>query len=620
MNKLLKLQKSLERFLQKVAAVGRENFVLWSIERNKKFKELKYEFYQAFTIQTSEFLRQPDLWIDIKDKIGKQEEPVWTDDDERQIREVVEEKSKPLSKYIKPAVIMTGYIWFANRGGQAFLDKQKINQKFDLKDAGIIQDLGNKVDLLIDTVDNTSKKWIGNQIIKGKKIGLSDVDIANKIREKIPETYKYRSEAIVRTEMAEIVNKMELETAVRNQASFKTWFAAGLRICPVCQENDGEKVGINGTFSSGDSSPPIHPLCYHKDTEVLTKNGWERINNVLSEKVLSLNPKTFNLEYVKIKRKIKIHSDKLIYFKSKRANIAVTPNHKMFYQTDWDSKKNKKRFKFIEAKELKDKKCGRFYASSEWKGKNIKPKLAGRKVSQELYAEFMGWYLSEGNCNKRGREITIYQSLEKNKDKYNKIDNLLEKLKFNYRKNSQGLVIKNKILWKELNKFGKANKKYVPQIIKDSNKEIIRIFLNTYCLGDGTIRKGKKWKNGNFKDTLVYTTSSKRMADSLGELIIKVGKRPSYKINKIKGNKQKFSNGIYEIKNDVWIITECHSRYIRFENLEIKEKKYNDFAYCLELEKFHTLFVRKNGKCVWSGNCKCLLEYEYTPIGQSWSG
>jgi hypothetical protein len=31
---------------------------------------------------------------------------------------------------------------------------------------------------------------------------------------------------------------------------------------------------------------------------------------------------------------------------------------------------------------------------------------------------------------------------------------------------------------------------------------------------------------------------------------------------------------------------------------------YNGLAYCLELEKYHIMLVRRNGKIAWCGNCK----------------
>jgi len=46
---------------------------------------------------------------------------------------------------------------------------------------------------------------------------------------------------------------------------------------------------------------------------------------------------------------------------------------------------------------------------------------------------------------------------------------------------------------------------------------------------------------------------------------------------------------------------------VSIKNLSIKRMSYNDFAYCVELEKNHTLFVRRNGKTCWSGNCRCTI-------------
>jgi len=34
---------------------------------------------------------------------------------------------------------------------------------------------------------------------------------------------------------------------------------------------------------------------------------------------------------------------------------------------------------------------------------------------------------------------------------------------------------------------------------------------------------------------------------------------------------------------------------------------YNDYAYCVDIEKNHTLWVRRNGKTCWSGNCRCAI-------------
>jgi SPP1 gp7 family putative phage head morphogenesis protein len=37
---------------------------------------------------------------------------------------------------------------------------------------------------------------------------------------------------------------------------------------------------------------------------------------------------------------------------------------------------------------------------------------------------------------------------------------------------------------------------------------------------------------------------------------------------------------------------------------------YDDMVYCVELPKYHTLWVRRNGKTAWSGNCRCTVAPE----------
>ncbi|MFW6173396.1 MAG: phage minor head protein, partial [Elusimicrobiota bacterium] len=48
---------------------------------------------------------------------------------------------------------------------------------------------------------------------------------------------------------------------------------------------------------------------------------------------------------------------------------------------------------------------------------------------------------------------------------------------------------------------------------------------------------------------------------------------------------------------------------IKREELAREEKDYNDFVYDVELEKNHILLTRRNGKVLWSGNCRSTLLY-----------
>jgi hypothetical protein len=46
-----------------------------------------------------------------------------------------------------------------------------------------------------------------------------------------------------------------------------------------------------------------------------------------------------------------------------------------------------------------------------------------------------------------------------------------------------------------------------------------------------------------------------------------------------------------------------HYIYYHLKDINKKIIDYNDYAYCVELEKNHVLYAMRNGKCMWSGNC-----------------
>jgi len=259
---------------------NKTNSVLESIQRSKKFKEMTNDIYSSFLIQISQLLRT-DFLKQIRDSISKQEEPIWTEKDEEEIRRIIDKNLKPLSEFLPLTSLIGYYIWLAEVGGQSFLDKVGIRLEFNLTNKDMIGQLVERVDLLITTVDDTTKEWIGNQVMEGKKLGLSDNAIANNLRKKVPETYKNRTETIVRTEMSEIVNRTELQTAVNNNATGKKWITVGDdRVSDACNANEEEGlVGIDVVFSSGHSRPPEHPNCrclleYSTPLIVHDKVGW----------------------------------------------------------------------------------------------------------------------------------------------------------------------------------------------------------------------------------------------------------------------------------------------------------------------------------------------------------
>jgi hypothetical protein len=263
---LLKLEGYLDSFLK----AAKINPVLWGLERSRTYREARNELERAFLIQTSQFLRS-EVLKEIEEKIPINENTIWTEAHENQIKDIVGKYFKELRNFISLPLLREFYLWLANRGGQSFFDKIRLREfkkvdiigaTFELKDTAMITELMNGVDLLIDGLDDTTEQWLINQFVQGKRERLSSFETANEIRKKIPETYAYRADTIVATESENIVNQMEFETAKRNEATAKRWVTAGINVCEECMMNEEAGwIGIDASFPTGELRPPHHPNC-----------------------------------------------------------------------------------------------------------------------------------------------------------------------------------------------------------------------------------------------------------------------------------------------------------------------------------------------------------------------
>lgn len=344
-----------------------------------------------------------------------------------------------------------------------------------------------------------------------------------------------------------------------------------------------------------------HPMCYSDDSEVYTDCGWKFFKDVKdTDLILSLNPDTFDLEYTNILLNFKSwHKGDMIHLYNRSLSQLVTPEHEVLYL----SKGDMTTFKRVPAE-----KCGTtrpIYRSSKWKGQYNPYVQVGRlKVKIEDYAEFMGYWLSDGSLG-HYPEVSIAQQDD---NKYN-IHKCMERI------NGKAWMGKYKVgfnvrdWYEHLKQFGKCTDKFVPECIKQSTPEVIEIFLKAFVSCDGYIRNPKAFIGSrgtlcqSTKEERVYVTTSVRMADDIGELVLKIGHRPSFYVDNSKGRVQKFRNGEYKINNDCIRISECNS--VTATQYYKERVPYDGYVYDLTLEKNHIMYIRRNGKCFWGSNCRC---------------
>lgn len=369
---------------------------------------------------------------------------------------------------------------------------------------------------------------------------------------------------------------------------------------------NGTNIGVK-TKDWKATVSPIHPYCFDDKTEVLTNNGFKFFKDLdKTESFLSINLDSGNSEWVKAVRWVDERYDGLMFqFKNKNFNLLTTPNHHHVIRTHANKKP-----RLVETNKLPTEAQFLKHIPS-WEGIRPVYKFDDETFDEKLFSQFLGFYLSEGSCiDYKGRKtIHISQSPKKYLDEIYEICSSLFTSVSKCKDYVQIMAIKRPELWNWLSSFGKSNQKRVPTLVKESNQELIEQFLNSYCKGDGSFRKGRKWDGYQCKDSREYFTSSKLMADDLGELILKLGKCPSFKLKEPQTIFDPKRGKSYTQNQGIWLITELTNRFVYKTMLQCTQVHYCGKIYDVELEKNHTLIVRREGKVVVSGNCRCSLHH-----------
>jgi len=364
---------------------------------------------------------------------------------------------------------------------------------------------------------------------------------------------------------------------------------------------DAEEAIIWVKVPSIPANSEIEIYCYSDDTEILTEEGWMSLREVVENKkhikVATLNPEKDVVEYHYPTRYFKLpYKGKLFRQKGRGIDICVTPNHRLWVRT----KTKDKKFRFIKAED-----CPRYveyrrdfpYEGEEVEyfvlpsyenkytdrlGRERTIKRKEKKFRMDDFLAFFGVWLAEGSL--RGKNSIVIS--QNNPEKCEIIKSIIEKLGYKayyYRKktNTGIFLIHDVQLNQWLRQFGKAGEKYIPKEFKQLSKRQLRILLEAMVLGDGS-----HYKNSQ---SFYYATTSKQLANEVYEVAIKAGYIAS---------QRRREDGCYIIEISESQKTPCVNQ--GNDNREWIE--YNGYVYCIEVPN-HIIYVRRNGKACWCGNC-----------------
>ena len=409
----------------------------------------------------------------------------------------------------------------------------------------------------------------------------------------------------------------EMEELLRHptkppHSGFRDWLITAIEDQLVLDRRAMVKVKNRGGGIA--SFHQVDGACYSADTEVLTRRGWLRFDQVdlATDEFATRNQGSHEFEW---QRAFYFHEETVdgeaVRFRSRTLDLLVTPNHRMVARYE-----GSKSERIVPAREFVGSTDRNWMlpATSEWVGEEIaeitipaiSPNALPVVLSGDDYAAFMGMYLAEGSAYALQDTVTVTQA-EGSKG-FTDYRDLLERV-FGRVPHYDGknFRIKRASLCAFLEQFGHATEKYIPADILGMTKRQLAIFWRYYMLGDGhyearTARteRGAARRPAEWAGRQRVATSSKRMADGLQEVAQKLGYSASVRQKKA-ARDARFSDGrVIKAENAApqYVVALRTTRYQRFT---ATAEHYTGKVYCVSVPN-EVLYVRRNGQPIWCGN------------------
>lgn len=351
----------------------------------------------------------------------------------------------------------------------------------------------------------------------------------------------------------------------------------------------------------------IHLGCYDDKTEVLTESGWKLFKDLNeNDKVATRTFEDRSIVYKKPKNILSYnYNGKMYEATGQRVNFCVTPNHRVM-----DVNKHKPGILREKYPKDIDGKISFFDAGFEWKGQEKDSfDIIGKKVDAISWMRFVGWYISEGGLTyKKGEQYRI--TIKQNKGDSDRIleediDAVAEQLELHVSKNKKNKChiysISNKKLAGFMKQFGRgSSKKFIPKKYRMLSSDLLKEMLDTLILGYGSIH-GRGFR---------YFSCCEKLANHVQEVALKCGFTAC--VNN--GESKTSYNGQANTVN----ISPTTRTSVDLKNYNNGNWiDYNGKVYCVEVgeDRYSVVFVRRNGKVLWSGNSTGV--YGYGTAGMS---
>ena len=420
----------------------------------------------------------------------------------------------------------------------------------------------------------------------------------------------------IQQQLAQVANDPNL-TLVTHHAFDYEWYGASGKVMPLSNEYELinkemlQGLMLNEALLSGEMAGYA---CHDDKTRVLTQNGFKNFDDLTEEdKIACFNKETGGLEYHKPLAKHSYDFDgNLVHFQTDRIDIAVTPNHKMLFQSRYSDEWQVGEASTVGAR-------SRFKKNVKWEGNKDYPKVihipaVGNSESDDIplndYLELAALYVTEGHIQHETRKsrstyqqpssVSISQS-SKGKA-WKTVLNLKDRTHLNMAHYPRDcgdnfLIHRRSIACHFEKEFGHGSyNKRLPIWIKNLPAELLKKFLMDMINGDGCWNK--RLHNDGSK-YYCYNTVSNQLKDDVVEIALKCGYYPKFVYRK-RTNKGKPKNG--------WIVYFSDSD-LQSDNIPLTSRKYKEITkmpykgkvWCLTVPTGF-IITERNGRIAIQGN------------------
>lgn len=325
--------------------------------------------------------------------------------------------------------------------------------------------------------------------------------------------------------------------------------------------------------------------CLTADHEVLTANGWKPIAEVTKDdKVATLQGKKLVYDHPTDVMEFPDYKGQMYHVKTQAVDLDVTANHRMYISVCHPKKHVWSEYQFVEAKDMIGK-AVRYKKNADWTAPAFHFAFSTGKLVTDMNAwlTFYAMYIAEGGLVEHG----MCSIRTRSQSGVDALCSALHTLGFTYTTNENNVFIINDDVFAY---FMDTNKHYLPDWIWQLSQAQCRVFIEALLLADCTYRKPQEALQ-------TYYTENSRLADDFQRLCLHAG-----------------WTTIKTMQNSLWkmvLVKNSTNPTVNHGPIHVQRKKekeefmydYEGSVYCLQVPS-EVFMVRKNGKCVWTGNSR----------------